>query len=128
MEVLTGGLGGMVARWPLAATMAGASMLAVECDETRIDFRMRTRYVDAKAQSLDEALHIIEVAHQKGRRSRLGCSAMRPMFPEIARARKTGDRKARPGRRHRSNLRAHDPLNGYLPKGWTLDQAHVRCA
>jgi urocanate hydratase len=108
---------------PLAATMAGASMLAVECDETRIDFRLRTRYIDAKARSLDEALHIIYVAHQKGQAisvALLGNAA--DVFPEIARRVKAGDAKARPDV-VTDQTSAHDPLNGYLPQGWTMEKA-----
>ena len=62
---------------PLAATMAGFSMLAVECDESRIDMRVRTRYLDRKAASLDEALRLMEEAKRDGGRSRWGCSATR---------------------------------------------------
>ncbi|MGV2470155.1 urocanate hydratase, partial [Bacillus subtilis] len=65
--ILTGGLGGMGGAQPLAATMAGFSMIAVECDESRIDFRLRTRYVDKKATSLDEALGYIEEAKTSGK-------------------------------------------------------------
>ena len=63
------GLGGMGGAQPLAAVMAGASCLAVECDETRADFRLRTRYLDEKTHSLDEALEMINVQYQQGRRS-----------------------------------------------------------
>src|ERR1700744_678193 len=65
--ILTGGLGGMGGAQPLAATMAGFSMIAVECDETRIDFRLKTRYVDRKAHTLDEALAMLEEAKQAGK-------------------------------------------------------------
>ncbi|MFP3434410.1 urocanate hydratase, partial [Paraburkholderia sp. SIMBA_061] len=64
--ILTGGLGGMGGAQPLAATMAGFSMIAVECDESRIDFRLKTRYVDKKAMTLDEALAMIEEAKKSG--------------------------------------------------------------
>ncbi len=69
--ILTGGLGGMGGAQPLAAVMAGACCLAVECDETRIDFRLRTRYVDEKAKTLDEALEMIDTLDQ-GRRGKIG--------------------------------------------------------
>jgi urocanate hydratase len=121
--ILTGGLGGMGGAQPLAATMAGASMLAVECDETRIDFRLRTRYVDAKAKSLDDALHIIDVAHRKGEAisvGLLGNSA--DVFAEIVERVKVGDAKARPDV-VTDQTSAHDPLNGYLPQGWTMEKA-----
>ncbi len=65
---------------PLAAVMAGACCLAVECDETRIDFRIRTRYVDEKATSLDEALEKIDRWTKAGEAKSVGCSAMRPRY------------------------------------------------
>jgi urocanate hydratase len=63
---------------PLAAVFAGACCLAVECDETRIDFRLRTRYVDEKARTLDEALALIAAGRRRARRSRWAFSATRP--------------------------------------------------
>jgi urocanate hydratase len=121
--ILTGGLGGMGGAQPLAATMAGASMLAVECDETRIDFRLRTRYVDARAGTLDEALQIIDVAHQKGQAISVGLLGnAADVFPEIVKRVKAGDAKARPDV-VTDQTSAHDPLNGYLPQGWTMDKA-----
>ena len=124
--ILTGGLGGMGGAQPLAATMAGASMLAVECDETRIDFRLRTRYVDAKATSLDEALHIIHVAHQKSEAISVGLLGnAADVFAEIVARVKKGDSKARPDV-VTDQTSAHDPLNGYLPQGWTMQEAAAR--
>jgi len=121
--ILTGGLGGMGGAQPLAATMAGASMLAVECDETRIDFRLRTRYVDAKAKSLDDALQIMENAHRKGEAISVGLLGnAADVFAEIVRRLKAGDRRARPDV-VTDQTSAHDPLNGYLPQGWTMEQA-----
>ena len=121
--ILTGGLGGMGGAQPLAATMAGASMLAVECDETRIDMRMRSRYLDAKAKSLDEALHTIDVAHQKGQAISVGLLGnAAAIFTEIATRVKSGDVKARPDV-VTDQTSAHDPLNGYLPLGWSLEKA-----
>jgi urocanate hydratase len=115
--ILTGGLGGMGGAQPLAATMAGASMLAVECQPSRIERRLETRYLDAKADDLDHALALIEEA----RRSRkpvsvglLGNAA--EIFPELLR------RGVRPDA-VTDQTSAHDPLNGYLPAGWSLDQA-----
>ncbi len=70
--ILTGGLGGMGGAQPLAAVMAGACCLAVECDETRIDFRLRTRYVDAKAHTLDEALALIDQWTKAGEAKSVG--------------------------------------------------------
>jgi urocanate hydratase len=121
--ILTGGLGGMGGAQPLAATMAGASMLAVECDETRIDFRLRTRYVDRKATTLDQALAIIHEAHAKGEAVSVGLLGnAADVFPEIYKRAKAGDAKARPDS-VTDQTSAHDPLNGYLPAGWTMDQA-----
>ena len=121
--ILTGGLGGMGGAQPLAATMAGASMLAVECDETRIDFRLRTRYLDAKAKSLDEALHIIHVAHQKGEAISVGLLGnAADVFVDIVARMTAGDAKARPDV-VTDQTSAHDPLNGYLPQGWTMEKA-----
>ncbi|WP_300181047.1 urocanate hydratase [uncultured Aliivibrio sp.] len=115
--VLTGGLGGMGGAQPLAATMAGFSMLAVECDESRIDYRLRTGYVDRKATTLDEALAIIEESKQSGTPVSVGLLGnaadvyadivQRGIVPDI-----TTDQTS-----------AHDPLNGYLPQGWSMEQA-----
>jgi len=115
--ILTGGLGGMGGAQPLAATMAGASMLAVECQPSRIERRLETRYLDAKADSLDHALALIEEA-RKGKKpvsvGLLGNAA--EVFPELLR------RGVRPDA-VTDQTSAHDPLNGYLPAGWSLDQA-----
>ena len=77
---LTAGLGGMGGAQPLAATMAGASCLAVECDPTRIDFRLRTKYLDEKAENLDQALKILNSAKKRIARYRLDCAEMRQTF------------------------------------------------
>ncbi|NVK42033.1 MAG: urocanate hydratase, partial [Oceanospirillaceae bacterium] len=115
--ILTGGLGGMGGAQPLAATMAGFSCIAVECDETRIDFRLRTRYVDRKAYSLDEALDIIETAKAKGEAVSVGLLGnCADIFPEIVERGIVPDVVT-------DQTSAHDPLNGYLPKGWTLEYA-----
>ena len=122
--ILTGGLGGMGGAQPLAAVMAGACCLAVECDETRIDFRLRTRYVDAKARTLDEALALIDqwtVAGEARSVGLLGNAA--DIFPELVRRMKNGG--------HRPDIvtdqtSAHDPRNGYLPQGWTVEEAKAR--
>ena len=121
--ILTGGLGGMGGAQPLAATMAGASMLAVECDETRIDMRLRTRYVDVKSKSLEEALGIIHGAHQKGRTVSVGLLGnAADVFTQIAIRVKAGDARFRPDV-VTDQTSAHDPLNGYLPSGWSLEKA-----
>ena len=121
--ILTGGLGGMGGAQPLAATMAGASMLAVECDESRIDMRLRTRYLDAKARSLDEALDLIAQAHENGGAISVGLLGNAgEVFPQIAARVRAGDVKARPDV-VTDQTSAHDPLNGYLPIGWSLESA-----
>ncbi|MGE0117373.1 MAG: urocanate hydratase [Dongiaceae bacterium] len=120
--ILTGGLGGMGGAQPLAAVMAGASMLAVECAPSRIDRRLETRYLDRKADTLDEALQIIRAAHGKGEAVSVGLLGnAAEIFPEIAKRAKT-DAAWRPDA-VTDQTSAHDPLNGYLPAGWTLDQA-----
>ena len=115
--ILTGGLGGMGGAQPLAATMAGFSCIAVECDETRIDFRLRTRYVDKKAYSLDEALGIIDEAKARGEAVSVGLLGnCADIFPEIVERGIVPDVTT-------DQTSAHDPLNGYLPKGWTMEYA-----
>src|SRR5687768_11755540 len=82
--ILTGGLGGMGGAQPLAATMAGFSMIAVECDESRIDFRVRSRYVDRKAKTIDEALALIEEAKRAGKAVSIGLLGNAgEIFPEL---------------------------------------------
>ena len=114
--ILTGGLGGMGGAQPLAAVMAGACCLAVECDETRIDFRLRTRYVDAKAQTLDEALALIADWTARGEAKSVGLLGnAADVFPELFR------RGVRPDI-VTDQTSAHDPLHGYLPQGWTVGE------
>jgi urocanate hydratase len=110
--ILTGGLGGMGGAQPLAATMAGFSLLAVECDETRIDFRLRTRYLDRKTTNLDEALSIVRNEHGVSV-GLLGNAA--DICSELIKRGTTPDVVT-------DQTSAHDPLNGYLPQGWTLDR------
>jgi len=121
--ILTAGLGGMGGAQPLAAVMAGACCLAVECDETRIDFRIRTRYVDAKAHTLDEALAMIADWTAKGDARSVGLLGnAADIFPELyARMRAGGPRPDIVT----DQTSAHDPLNGYLPRGWTVEQARA---
>lgn len=115
--ILTGGLGGMGGAQPLAATMAGASMLAVECDQTRIDKRLQTRYLDRQAANLDEALEILEQACERGEAISVGLLGnAAEIFPELVR------RGIRPYA-VTDQTSAHDPLNGYLPAGWSLEYA-----
>ena len=115
--VLTGGLGGMGGAQPLAATMAGFCALVVECDETRIDFRINTRYLDAKAKNLDEALTLINQATAKGEAISVGLLGnVAEVFPELVKRGIVPDVVT-------DQTSAHDPLNGYLPVGWTLEYA-----
>ena len=112
--ILTAGLGGMGGAQTLAATMAGASCLAVECQPSRIEMRLNTGYVDLQAKDLDDALHIIEKSCQEKKAvsvALLGNAA--DVFPELVR------RGIRPDC-VTDQTSAHDPVNGYLPKGWTL--------
>jgi len=112
---LTAGLGGMGGAQPLAATMAGASCLAVECDTTRIDFRLRTRYLDEKAETLDEALNILKNAKTENRSVSVGLRGnAADIFPELVK------RKIRPDL-VTDQTSAHDLVHGYLPLDWTLE-------
>jgi len=115
--ILTGGLGGMGGAQPLAATMAGFSMLAVEVDESRIDFRLKSGYLDKKAASLDEALVMINNACANGEAVSVGLLAnAADIFPELVARGVTPDVVT-------DQTSAHDPLNGYLPRGWSLQKA-----
>ncbi len=116
--ILTGGLGGMGGAQPLAAVFAGACCLAVECDPAKIESRLQTKYLDEKAETLDQAFSMIERWTQAGHAKSVGLLGnAAAIFPEIFR------------RMHEGGLRpdivtdqtsAHDPVNGYLPLGWTL--------
>ncbi|MBM9400326.1 urocanate hydratase [Gluconacetobacter azotocaptans] len=115
--ILTGGLGGMSGAQPLAAVMAGASMLAVECQPSRIEKRLQTGYLDRKVDTLDEALEIIHAACARGEAVSVGLLGnAAEIFPELV------GRGIRPDA-VTDQTSAHDPLNGYLPAGWTLEQA-----
>ena len=115
--ILTAGLGGMGGAQPLAATMAGASLLAVECDPGRIQRRLETRYLDERADDLDRALERIDVACRGDEPVSVGLLGnAAEIFPELVR------RGVRPDV-VTDQTAAHDPLNGYLPAGWTLEQA-----
>jgi urocanate hydratase len=117
---LTAGLGGMGGAQPLAAVMAGASCLAVECQPSRIEMRLRTRYLDRRADSLDEALKIIEQAGRDRKPVSVGLLGnAAEIFPELVR------RGVRPDA-VTDQTSAHDPINGYLPKGWTIAQWEQR--
>ncbi|MDM7859392.1 urocanate hydratase [Alteromonas sp. ASW11-36] len=115
--ILTGGLGGMGGAQPLAATMAGFSMVAVEVDESRIDFRIQTGYLDKKATSIEQALEFIELAKATGKPVSVGLLAnAADVFPQLVTMGITPDVVT-------DQTSAHDPLNGYLPQGWTLAKA-----
>ena len=111
--VLTAGLGGMGGAQPLAATMAGMSMLAIECRQSRIDMRLRTRYLDKQAASLDEALAMLRETKTPISIGLLGNAA--DIVPEIVK------RGVRPDL-VTDQTSAHDLVNGYLPSGWTVEQ------
>ncbi|AMX99906.1 urocanate hydratase [Mesorhizobium ciceri] len=112
--ILTGGLGGMGGAQPLAAVMAGACCLAIECNPDSIDFRLRTRYVDERAETLDEALEKIERWTKAGEAKSVGLLGnTAEIVPEMFR------RGIRPDM-VTDQTSAHDPINGYLPKGWTM--------
>jgi urocanate hydratase len=112
--ILTAGLGGMGGAQPLAATMAGASMLAVECRPERISKRLQTRYLDVEAANLDEALKILEDSRGKGKPVSVGllgnaCEVLPQLLQRGIKPDALTDQTS-----------AHDPVNGYLPAGWTL--------
>ena len=112
--ILTAGLGGMGGAQPLAATMAGASLLAIECQPSRIEMRRKTGYLDAQAKDLDEALAMIERACSSRKALSVGVVGnAAEMLPELVR------RGVRPDV-VTDQTSAHDPINGYLPTGWTL--------
>ncbi|MFK8033819.1 MAG: urocanate hydratase [Hyphomicrobiales bacterium] len=112
--ILTGGLGGMGGAQPLAAVMAGACCLAVECNPDSIDFRLRTKYVDEKAETLDEALEMIERWTKAGEAKSVGLLGnAADVFPELVK------RGIRPDI-VTDQTSAHDPINGYLPQGWSM--------
>ncbi|WP_298855397.1 urocanate hydratase [uncultured Paracoccus sp.] len=116
--ILTAGLGGMGGAQPLAAVMAGACCLTVECDETRADFRIRTRYCDEKAHTLDEALTMIDRWTKAGEAKSvalIGNAA--EVFPELVARMKAGG--PRPDI-VTDQTSAHDPIHGYLPLGWSV--------
>ena len=114
--ILTGGLGGMGGAQPLAATMAGASMIAVECQPSRIEYRIRTGYLDTQAATLDEALEIVERSHKEGKPVSVGLLGnAAEIYPEIL------ERGIKPDV-VTDQTSAHDPVNGYLPVGWTVEE------
>jgi urocanate hydratase len=112
--ILTAGLGGMGGAQPLAATMAGASCLAVECQRSRIEMRLKTRYLDVMAETLDEALALIEQAKTDKKAISVGLLGnAADVLPELVK------RGVRPDL-VTDQTSAHDLVNGYLPQGWTV--------
>jgi urocanate hydratase len=120
--ILTAGLGGMGGAQPLAATMAGASLLAVECQPSRIEMRRKTGYLDAQAANLNEGLAMIERACAERRPLSVGVLGnAAELVPELVR------RGVRPDA-VTDQTSAHDPINGYVPAGWTLAEWEARRA
>ncbi len=118
--ILTAGLGGMGGAQPLAAVMAGASCLAIECQPSRIEMRLRTGYLDQMSVDLDEALAMIDRASARRKPLSVGLVGnAAEVLPELLR------RGVRPDA-VTDQTSAHDPINGYLPKGWTLDEWRER--
>jgi urocanate hydratase len=115
--ILTAGLGGMGGAQPLAATMAGASMLAIECDPTRIEMRLKTGYLDAKADSIEEAERILSESKKPISIGLLGNAA--ELIPRLLQKAKTTQFKPALVTDQTS---AHDPSNGYLPEHWSLER------
>jgi urocanate hydratase len=114
--ILTAGLGGMGGAQPLAATMAGASMLAIECQSDRIDKRLETGYLDTRAESLDEALALIDKSVREQKAISVGLFGnAAEVLPELV------ERGIRPDA-VTDQTSAHDPANGYLPIGWSVEQ------
>jgi urocanate hydratase len=114
--ILTAGLGGMGGAQPLAATMAGASMLAIECRPERIAKRLQTKYLDVEAASLEAALELLERARRSGKPLSVGllgnaCEVLTELLRRGVRPDAVTDQTS-----------AHDPVNGYLPEGWSLEQ------
>ncbi|MBE9606062.1 urocanate hydratase [Acetobacteraceae bacterium H6797] len=118
--ILTGGLGGMGGAQPLAGVFAGACVLAVECQPSRIEKRLETRYLDYRAETLDEALAMISKATSEKKAISVGLLGnAAEVFPELVKRGVVPDIVT-------DQTSAHDPVNGYLPAGWTLDEWESR--
>jgi urocanate hydratase len=118
--ILTAGLGGMGGAQPLAATLAGACSLNIECQQSSIDFRLRTRYVDKQAKDLDDALALIK--HHTAAKEAISIALLgnaAEILPELVRRAQAGG--MRPDL-VTDQTSAHDLINGYLPPGWTVAQ------
>ncbi|MBF7684004.1 urocanate hydratase [Acinetobacter sp. B5B] len=118
--VLTAGLGGMGGAQPLAATLAGLCSLNIECQQVSIDFRLRTKYVDEQADDLDDALERIKKYTQEGKAVSIALQGnAAEILPELVRRNVMPDMVT-------DQTSAHDPLNGYLPAGWTWEEYRER--
>lgn len=118
--ILTAGLGGMGGAQPLAATFAGACSLNIECQQSRIEFRIKTRYLDEQASDLDDALARIAKYTEQKRAVSIGLLGnAAEILPELVRRARAGGLKPDLVTDQTS---AHDLINGYLPSGWTLQQ------
>jgi urocanate hydratase len=118
--ILTAGLGGMGGAQPLAATFAGAVSLVVECQQSSLDFRLRTRYLDLQAQDLEDALRLVQL--HCGRQEPVSIGLLgnaAEVLPELVRLAKAGG--LRPDL-VTDQTSAHDLINGYLPMGWSVAQ------
>ena len=118
--ILTAGLGGMGGAQPLAATLAGACSLNIECQQSSIDFRLRTRYVDLQARDLDHALELI--AHHTARKDAVSIALLgnaAELLPELVRRARAGGMRPDIVTDQTS---AHDLVNGYLPAGWSPER------
>ncbi|MCZ8236476.1 MAG: urocanate hydratase [Inhella sp.] len=125
--VLTAGLGGMGGAQPLAATFAGFSSLNIECQQSRIDFRLKTRYVDEQARDLDDAIERLRRYGAEGKAisiALLGNAA--EVLPELVKRVRAGS--APQPHIVTDQTSAHDLLNGYLPAGWTVEQWRAAAA
>jgi len=112
--ILTAGLGGMGGAQPLAAAMAGASSINIECQRSRIEFRIRTRYLDVMAETLDEAMALLQKSFDEGKPTSIGLLGnAAEILPEMVK------RGIRPDL-VTDQTSAHDPINGYLPVGWSV--------
>ncbi|MFN3987468.1 MAG: urocanate hydratase [Rhodocyclaceae bacterium] len=121
--ILTAGLGGMGGAQPLAATLAGAVSLNIECQQSSIDFRLRTRYVDKQARDLDEALAMVR--HHCARREAVSIALLgnaAELLPELVRRAKAGGPEAIRPDLVTDQTSAHDLIHGYLPAGWSVEQ------
>jgi urocanate hydratase len=118
--ILTSGLGGMGGAQPLAASFAGASSLTIECQQSRIDFRLKTRYLDEQATSIDDALARMQRYAAEGRAVSVGLLGnAAEVMPELARRAAAGG--VRPDL-VTDQTSAHDLVNGYLPVGWSVER------